>query len=169
VLGYTFKVVRVPLWRKLAPWALGTLLILGATFVGLCFHYGGLPWKVRRERRYLEGELLIVRPETADGGGRIRLTQVRVPRVKLSELQTGRLREWLGQADAELSTAFEGGKKLVAIERVQGTLRVQGNEVVNKSLYKDDLIEIGDLMLRFNGLRERPTAPSEVEFSGTTF
>lgn len=162
-LGYRFKVVPVPLWRKLAPWAAGGLLALVLTFVGL------LVRRKRYERRFLEGELTIVGPEIGEGGGTIRLTQVKAPRVKLSELQTGRLQEWLGAADAELATAFEGGEKLVAIERTQGTLRVQEREVVSKPLYNGDLIEIGDLKLEFHGRRERPAAPSEMEFSETAF
>jgi von Willebrand factor type A domain len=163
VFGYSFTVKPLPLWRRLAPWGAGLLLALGLTVAGLVARRQSI------ERRLLEGELTIVGPQIAEGGGTIRLTQVQAPRVKLSELQTGRLREWLAKADAELSTDFEEGKKLVVIERTQGTLRVQDREVVSERLYNGDLIEIGELKLEFHGRRERPAAPSELEFSEAAF
>lgn len=166
--AYAFRVERVPVLRKLLMWLAAAFGLLALAYAALYFWLGGVhPLPYYRERRNLEGELSILFPEEAEG--KIRLGDENVPRARLSDLQTGRLRELLDGADAELATARDENGKLVTIQSLQGMVRVQDQEVASGDLYNDDIIEVGGVTLRYHGRRERPEVSERAEYSEAAF
>lgn len=164
-VNYRLQVERVPITWKIIVWSAVTLGILLLSYIILYFALGGRnPWVAFRDRFNLEGEIAVLWPETAYGSGSIKLQDENARRVRLSSLQTGRFQELLDGSDAELMTVYEDGKKMVGIESLQGTLRVQDRDVVSERLYNNDVIEIGGLKLRYDGLSERPDVSDRVEY-----
>lgn len=159
----SLNVARVPLWRKLLKWLALILLVLLVAIAAYSFYKGETPWELwrsRREAKWLEGELELLRPSSPQyEDGFIGLGRLGRDRAALSSLlPTGATAE----SDAELIAVRKSGSKLIQIHRTLGSVRVNQVEVVIADLYDGDIVELGDARLRFNWTgHERPVDADE--------
>jgi hypothetical protein len=155
-VNYNIAIVRVPLFKKVLDWA---PYVLGGCFLLYLFAYGklgGHPLYVIRKRSWLEGQLVVLKPSSDRISNTINLSTENKKSVRLSQLQGGMLKKYLEDADAELKTVRRNGIKLVNIKRVAGeVLLVQEAEVTSADLKDGEVIEIGDLELRYRGYQPR--------------
>jgi hypothetical protein len=164
IVGFSFKVARVPILNKLLKYGAITLGLLVVLWFALYFLLGRRsPIQAWRDHLHLEGELVIISQQESRGNESIRLRNVKARKIKLSDIQTGRLKEALGGMDAELKAIHKNGDKLVQIESLQGPLYIQGIEVVTDNLYDGDLIQLGELKLQYRGLVARPEQAAYAE------
>jgi hypothetical protein len=153
----SLNIAHVPWWRKTFKWSFliaSTLLVVWAGFFLLT---GRHPPEVWVDYFRLEGELIILSPETIRGNKHISLTGERTNKIELSAIQVGRLKEYLEEDDAELTTAHKDGDKLIRIKALKGDLYVQDQRVLSADLYDEDIIKLGGLTMSFSGLRKRPS------------
>lgn len=164
-LVFNIKVARIKPINKIIKWLVIALIAFAAIYVVLYFVLGSThPYTWWRNYSHLEGDLVILAPEAAEGAGTIRLNDKQTSKTRLSDLQTGRLKEFLDGSDAELKTVHANGRKMVSIGSLQGALSVDDGPVASKELYDGDVIEIGDLTLRYNNsLVPRPEVEMEFE------
>ncbi|MCA1592021.1 MAG: hypothetical protein LC754_05105 [Acidobacteria bacterium] len=157
------NVAHIPLWRKWLKWLALLLLLLLVAVVLYSLYKGETPfalWGGLRQRNYLEGELEVLRPTTAQSeDGFISLGKLETKHVALSALVPDGA---TAADDAELTAIHRNGVKLMQLRRTQGAVRVNEAEVAFTDLYDSDIIELGDARLRFNWLgHERPSEPEE--------
>jgi hypothetical protein len=100
----------------------------------------------RRSNR-LEGEIEILRPQTAPDAAFVGLPKLQTSEVALSAILPLDL---LAGSDARLFVRRKAGKKKVWISAQGGPLRINDVETPLGELYDADTIEIGDAKLRFN-------------------
>ncbi len=146
---------KTPLWHTAGKWLLGLLLLLLLAIVGISIYKWQPPneiWRNFRERNHLEGELELIRPASSPAEGIIDLRQHRSERVRLGSL----FPEVLGDSDAELVAVHKNGNKLVQLRYIKGNVLVNNTSVATEALYNGDNVKIGDAIIRFNSLQERP-------------
>ncbi len=156
-------VERVASWRKLIKWLAIALIALILIIIAYSLLKGEMPltlWKKWRERNHLEGALEVIRPASAQvEDGNIDLTYGGRARVSLSELIPGGA---TADSDADLSSFYKNGVKLIRLERTKGVVRVNNTETLFIELYDGDIIELGDAKLRFNWpMHDRPIEADE--------
>jgi hypothetical protein len=160
----------VPLWSKLLKWLLRSLAVLLLALLLAVFIYslykGDTPWGLWEEfrrRKYLEGELELIRPAPArDEDALINLGKLASKRAALSSLVPDGA---TAGSDAELTTAFRHGVKLIQLRSTSGEVRVNDTQVAYADLYDQDVVELGEARLRFNWLGHERPVTSEEELS----
>lgn len=128
--------------------ALFLLLVLATILISLV--KGETPWRIWqiwRSRRHLEGELEVLYPRIIDGEELISLTAKKCDRLLLSSLLPEGL---LIGYDAELVTVSRNGQKEVELRCLTGNVSIQKIEVSTAILCDGDVIDIGDIRIRFN-------------------
>lgn len=158
-IAFSVPIVHVPFLKKaqkLAPYVLGGLFLF---YLMAYAKMGGHPLSVIRARGWLEGQLVILKPSVDGLNNTINLSNERKRKVRLSQLQSGMLKEHLEDSDAELKTVYKGKVKLVNIKCTEGLLYLHENAVTSSDLEDVEVIQIGNLELKYLGYQAKVTAP----------
>jgi hypothetical protein len=157
--------ILMPLRRKIIIWTLIVLLILLITLIAICFIQRKTPLELVedfRNRNYLEGALTVLEPlPPSFTDDEISLTRLHKSKVYLSHLIPAIEQS---NSDAELVVAWQTGKKNISIRCLNGVIFVNNKKIHTDELYDQDIIEIGNVKLRFNWIqRQRPFEASNGE------
>ncbi|HEX7828262.1 MAG TPA: VWA domain-containing protein [Thermoanaerobaculia bacterium] len=132
-------------WMRALRWLI-ELAILGGIAIFLL--------QQQRKKNRLEGEIEILRPQTAPD-----LAFVGLPKLQASEVMLSAILplDALSGGDARLFVKRKDGKKKIWISAAGGGLRINDVDTPVSELYDADTIEIGTAKLRFNRVGdERP-------------
>ncbi|MGB7375273.1 MAG: vWA domain-containing protein, partial [Rivularia sp. (in: cyanobacteria)] len=143
--------ILIPLWRKIITWSLLILLLLLITLIVICLIQRQTPLELLqdiRTHKNLEGALIILEPTPKSSQDEeISLTNLYKSKVCLSDLIPVIAAT---DADAELVTVREAGKKNIDLRCLKGNIFINSKEVTTDELYDEDIIEIGNVKLQFN-------------------
>jgi von Willebrand factor type A domain-containing protein len=132
-------------WMRALRWLIALAILAGIAIVFL---------QQQRKKNRLEGEIEILRPQTAPD-----LAFVGLPKLQASEVMLSAILplDALSGGDARLFVKRKDGKKKVWISVLSGGLRINDVDTPTSELYDADTIEIGTAKLRFNRVGdERP-------------
>ncbi|MDQ3667595.1 MAG: VWA domain-containing protein [Acidobacteriota bacterium] len=157
------EVAHISVWSRALKWLAILLILLVLATIGFSLLKGEFPWTMWtnwRERRHLEGEIEVIHPVPPQPEGAfIGLRNLRQDRAALDTLVPDGA---TADANAEMTTRFKNGRKLISLTRTAGAVRVNRAEVVTTDLYDGDVIELGNARLRFNWIgHARPTDSDE--------
>ena len=148
--------ILIPLWRKIITWSLLILLLLLITLIVICLIQRQTPLELLqdiRTRKNLEGALIILEPmPKSSQDEEISLTNLYKSKVCLSDLIPVIAAT---DADAELVTVREAGKKNIDLRCLKGNIFINSKEVTTDELYDEDIIEIGNVKLQFNWIEHQ--------------
>ncbi|MGB3758207.1 MAG: vWA domain-containing protein [Rivularia sp. (in: cyanobacteria)] len=148
--------ILIPLWRKIITWSLLILLLLLITLIVICLIQRQTPLELLqdiRTHKNLEGALIILEPTPKSSQDEeISLTNLYKSKVCLSDLIPVIAAT---DADAELVTVREAGKKNIDLRCLKGNIFINSKEVTTDELYDEDIIEIGNVKLQFNWIEHQ--------------
>ncbi len=148
--------ILIPLWRKIITWSLLILLLLLIALIVVCLIQRQTPLELLqdiRNRKNLEGALIILEPPPKSSQDEeISLTNLYKSKVYLSDLIPVIA---ASDADAELVTVREAGKKNIDLRCLKGNIFINSKEVTTDELYDEDIIEIGNVKLQFNWIEHQ--------------
>lgn len=140
-----------PLWLRVLRWSTPIFILAVLAFFFL---------QQQRKKNRLEGELEILRPQTAPDLAFVGLPKLQTAEVALSALLPP---DALNGSDARLFVKRRDGKKKIWIAAQGGGLRINDVETPLSELYDADTIELGAAKLRFNRVGDE--RPYESEFA----